>query len=145
MRVVLQRVREARVTVDEQTLGQIGPGLLLFTGITHDDRQSNAEFLAEKCINLRVFEDEHGKMNRSCLECQGEILVVSQFTLYGNCQKGRRPGFDQAAPPSLAQELYDYFVQILQKSSLNIQTGRFQATMQVHLINDGPVTLILEK
>lgn len=144
MRVVLQRVREARVDVAGSTVGSISIGLLVLLGITSGDTLADADYLAEKIIHLRIFRDGEGRMNRSILEVGGALLVVSQFTLYGDCRKGRRPSFDQAAPPEQARELYQYFVERLRSGNINVQTGVFQAEMQVHLVNDGPVTFVLD-
>lgn len=144
MRVVLQRVKAAHVEVEGETVGSIGAGLLIFVGVTHSDQERDAECLAAKILNLRIFPDAEGRMNRSILEAEGELLIVSQFTLYGSCRKGRRPGFDQAARPELARQLYEYFVERLRASKRPIATGIFQAEMDVHLINDGPVTFLLD-
>ena len=144
MRVVIQRVTEARVTVADRTVGQIGAGLCVFLGVATSDEETNANHLADKIIRLRIFEDEQGKMNRSVADVQGEILVVSQFTLYGDSKKGNRPSFSAAASPAEAQRLYDYFTSRLQASGLKISSGQFQAKMAVSLTNDGPVTLIIE-
>ena len=144
MRIVLQRVKEARVDVEGSTVGQIGPGLLLLLGVTSSDDEKAAAHLADKVVNLRIFSDDDGRMNRSVQDTGGSFLVVSQFTLYGDCRKGRRPSFDQAAPPEQARLLYEFFVSLLRATSLTVQTGIFQAEMQVHLINDGPVTFVLD-
>lgn len=144
MRLVLQRVRSASVEVAGETVGSIGPGLLVLLGVTHADTRREADFLAEKTAYLRIFADEAGKMNRNVKEAGGAILVVSQFTLYGDCRKGRRPGFDRAAPPEQARALYEYFCDRLRTFDLAVETGTFQASMQVSLINAGPVTFILE-
>lgn len=144
MKIVLQRVSEAEVTVNSQTIGCINLGLVLLVGIGHDDTESQARYLAEKCLHLRIFEDEQGKMNRSVLDVGGEILAISQFTLYGDCRKGRRPSFTEAAPPDKAEPLYEHLVAILRESGLRVETGRFGARMSVNIHNDGPVTLILE-
>lgn len=144
MRAVIQRVSRAEVNVAGQTIGRIGPGLCVFLGIGKDDKQSNADHLAEKIKNLRIFEDENGKMNRSVEEVRQEIMVVSQFTLYGDCRKGNRPSFSDAAPPEVAEKLYEYFVQRLRNAGLKVETGQFKARMDVTLTNDGPVTLIVE-
>ncbi|MGD0438034.1 MAG: D-aminoacyl-tRNA deacylase [Bryobacteraceae bacterium] len=144
MRVVLQRVKQARVDVGGETVGAIGVGLLVFVGITHTDSQQDADYLADRILHLRIFPDQERRMNRSILEAEGALLVVSQFTLYGNCKKGRRPSFDQAAPPEQARLLYEYFVQRLRLSDRPVETGVFQAEMEVHLVNDGPVTFSLD-
>ncbi len=144
MRIVLQRVTRAAVEVDGKVVGAIGQGLLLLAGVSKKDAEEDAAWLADKVVHLRIFSDENGKMNRSALEVQAELLVVSQFTLYGDCRKGRRPSFDEAAGPESANELYHHFVNSLQTYGLKVQTGVFQAHMQVSLINDGPVTLVLE-
>jgi D-aminoacyl-tRNA deacylase len=144
MKVVLQRSRAASVTADGKLTGKIESGFVLLVGVTHDDTEKDADWLADKIINLRVFEDEEGKMNRSLLEEGGEILSVSQFTLYGDCRKGRRPNFMEAAKPSHAEKIYDYFNEELRKKGINVETGVFGSMMDVKLTNDGPVTLILE-
>jgi D-aminoacyl-tRNA deacylase len=144
MRVVLQRVKEARVEVAGSVVGSIRTGLVILLGIAATDRDEDADYLAEKVVNLRIFPDEGQRMNRSLVEVGGELLVVSQFTLYGDCRKGRRPSFDQAAPPEQARNLYDYFVKSLRMRNILVHTGVFQAEMQVHLINDGPVTFVLD-
>jgi len=144
MRVLVQRVRHASVEVDGAIIGNIEQGLLLFVGIAPNDGVSDLEWMSSKVLNLRVFEDDAGKMNRSVLDVQGGILAVSQFTLYGDARKGNRPSFTDAARPEIAEPLYNQFVEKLRQSSLNIQTGRFAAHMQVELINDGPITLMLE-
>jgi D-tyrosyl-tRNA(Tyr) deacylase len=144
MRALLQRVTEARVIVDHAVTGEIGSGLLVLLGVSKLDTEADAEFVAQKVLNLRMFKDEHGKMNRSVLDTGGGLLVVSQFTLYGDCRKGRRPSFDDAAPAEQARVLYEHFVTVARRSSLRVETGIFQADMAVSLINDGPVTLIVE-
>lgn len=144
MKAVLQRVTSAHVNVEHSTVGAIGRGIVVLIGIRRGDTQEAAEFLADKIVNLRMFADQEGRMNRSLLEIGGAVLVVSQFTLYGDCRKGRRPSFDEAAPPEQARELYEYFVRCLKSSNIIVETGVFQAEMEVHLVNDGPVTLILE-
>ena len=144
MRIVLQRVTRASVEVAGETVGSIGPGLLLLVAVAHRDTHRDADFLAEKTAHLRIFQDDAGKMNRSVKDTGGGILVVSQFTLYGDCRKGRRPSFDAAAPPDRARGLYEYFVERLKAFDIHVETGVFQASMQVSLINDGPVTFILE-
>ncbi len=134
---------EARVTVDGAVTGAIGPGLLVLLGVSKQDTPAEADFVAQKILNLRIFEDQEGKMNRSVLDTGGSLLVVSQFTLYGDCRKGRRPSFDAAAPAAQARALYEYFVEVTRRS-LKVETGIFQAHMSVSLTNDGPVTLIVE-
>jgi D-tyrosyl-tRNA(Tyr) deacylase len=144
MRVVVQRSKSARVTVDGEITGQITKGLVLLVGVTHEDREEDAAYLADKIINLRIFEDSSEKMNLSLLDVGGEILSVSQFTLYGDCRKGRRPNFMEAAKPDHALEMYEAFNSILREKGIHVETGRFGAMMDVALTNDGPVTLILE-
>jgi D-aminoacyl-tRNA deacylase len=144
MRVVLQRVKEAHVDVAGATVGSIAQGLLILLGITQPDRSEDADYLVEKIVHLRIFPDDAQRMNRSLVDVAGALLVVSQFTLYGDCRKGRRPSFDQAAPPDQARDLYEYFVEKLRMRNLIVQTGVFQAEMEVHLVNDGPVTFILD-
>jgi len=144
VRVVLQRVSEARVRVDGEVVGEIGAGLMILLGVGRDDTESDAGYLADKIAGLRIFEDDQGKMNRSVAELGGGGLVVSQFTLYGDCRKGRRPGFSAAAPPERANQLYLEFAARLQARGLTVATGIFQADMQVELVNDGPVTMILD-
>jgi D-tyrosyl-tRNA(Tyr) deacylase len=144
MRVVIQRVKQARVEVNGQVTGAIGPGLLVLLGIAKTDSEREAEYLIEKVLHLRIFPDSEGKMNRNVAEAGGSLLVVSQFTLYGDCRRGRRPSFDLAASPQHAAVLYEYFVSAMRKSNLPVETGVFQAMMQVHLVNDGPVTLICD-
>ncbi|MCL6447628.1 MAG: D-tyrosyl-tRNA(Tyr) deacylase [Armatimonadetes bacterium] len=144
MRAVIQRVSRAKVTVDDQVVGSIGRGLLVLLGVGADDEAADASYLAEKIPFLRIFEDEAGKLNRSLFEIEGEALVVSQFTLYGDCRRGRRPSFSSAAPPDKARRLYELFVAQLQEKGIKVATGTFQAHMLVELVNDGPVTLWLE-
>jgi D-tyrosyl-tRNA(Tyr) deacylase len=144
MRIVLQRVSRAHVEVAGEIVGSIGTGLLILIGITHADTNEDADYLASKIIQLRIFPDDAGRMNRSLIDIGGALLVVSQFTLYGDCRKGRRPGFDAAAPPEQARALYEYFVQRLEQSNVKVETGIFQAEMEVSLVNDGPVTFILD-
>jgi D-aminoacyl-tRNA deacylase len=145
MRAVLQRVSSARVVVDENTTtGSIQHGLLVFLGISKTDTNTDADYLLNKITGLRIFPDESGKMNRSVTEAGGALLVVSQFTLYADCRKGRRPSFDQAAPPQRARVLYEYFVQSARQGPLAVFTGLFQAAMEVELVNTGPVTIILD-
>jgi D-tyrosyl-tRNA(Tyr) deacylase len=144
MRAVVQRVSRAQVSVGQEVVGKIGPGLLVLLGIAKTDTQADAEYLAAKIVGLRVFEDQNGKMNLSLAETNGAILAVSQFTLYGDVRKGRRPSFDDAAPPELARVLYEDFVAKIRESGVICETGRFQAMMQVELMNDGPVTILLD-
>ena len=144
MRLVIQRVSEARVEVSGRSTGAIGVGLLVLLGVGKSDTESDADYLAEKALGLRIFPDEAGKMNRSVIEAGGSLLVVSNFTLYGDCGKGRRPSFDDAAPPDRARALYEYFLAKLRGSTVRVEAGVFQAMMSVSLINDGPVTLICE-
>ena len=144
MRVLIQRVRRASVTVAGETVGEIGHGILLFIGITAGDARADADWLAKKTAGLRIFEDEAGKMNRSLLDIGGDALVVSQFTLYADCRKGRRPGFDAAGDPAAANELYEYFAERLKAEGVGcVATGRFGADMLVSLENDGPATFLL--
>jgi D-tyrosyl-tRNA(Tyr) deacylase len=144
MRVVLQRVKQGSVTVDGRKIAAIGKGMLLFVGIGHADGESQASFLAEKCANLRIFEDEAGKMNLSVKDVGGEAIVVSQFTLYADARKGRRPSFTDAALPDVARPLVERFAQLLAAQAVPVQTGEFGADMQVEILNDGPVTILLE-
>jgi len=144
MRALLQRVTQASVVVEGSVVGKIGTGLLVLLGVAKSDTAADAAFLAEKAINLRIFPDRDGKMNLSLLETQGGLLAVSQFTLYGDCRKGRRPGFDTAAPAEQARALYESFVEVARRSGLQVETGVFQAHMEVALVNDGPVTFLLE-
>jgi D-tyrosyl-tRNA(Tyr) deacylase len=144
MRAVVQRVKESSVKTGEETISRIGRGLLVLLGVAQGDRPSDADYLVNKIVNLRIFEDDIGKMNRSLLETGGQMLVVSQFTLLGDCRKGRRPSFVAAAEPAKATELYEAFVEQARRLGVSVQTGRFRAMMEVALINDGPVTLILE-
>jgi D-tyrosyl-tRNA(Tyr) deacylase len=144
MRAVVQRVRESSVTVDGKIAGKIGPGLLVLLGVKKQDTTAEADYLAEKIANLRIFEDDAGRMNRSLLEIGGEMLVVSQFTLYGDCRKGRRPSFVEAADPEQANTLYEHFVGEVRRKGITVATGQFRAMMAVSLINDGPVTVIVE-
>lgn len=144
MRLVIQRVREARVTVNDGTTGSIRTGLLVFLGVSRTDTFEDADYLAEKLLGLRIFPDDDGKMNRNVREAGGSLLIVSQFTLYGDCRKGRRPSFDQAAPPERAQDLYNYFVESAKRGPVPVETGVFQAMMQVHIVNDGPVTILID-
>jgi D-tyrosyl-tRNA(Tyr) deacylase len=144
MRLVIQRVREAHVTVNNGTAGSIRSGLLVFLGVSRTDTVEDADYLTGKLLGLRIFPDEDGKMNRNVREAGGSLLIVSQFTLYGDCRKGRRPSFDQAAPPEQAQYLYNYFVASAKRGPVPVETGVFQAMMQVHIVNDGPVTILID-
>lgn len=144
VRVVIQRVAEARVSVGQEIVGRIGPGLCIFLGVGKQDNEDNANLLADKIKKLRIFEDEQGKMNRSVVEAGGQLLVVSQFTLFGDCRKGNRPSFTDAAAPAQADRLYQYFCQRLRDGGLEVAMGKFQTHMQVALVNDGPVTFVLE-
>lgn len=144
MKIVLQRAKDAEVKVKNETVGKIGQGFMLLVGVTHDDDEQDADYLVEKVANLRVFEDDDDKMNLSLLDVGGEVLSISQFTLYGDCRKGRRPNFMAAAKPDHAQPLYDYFNQKLRDKGISVQTGEFGAMMDVAFTNVGPVTLILE-
>lgn len=149
MRAVVQRVSRARVTVGdrvagERVAGEIGRGLLVLLGVGHEDGEADAGYLADKIAGLRVFEDDSGKMNRAVGEVQGSVLVVSQFTLYGDVRRGKRPSFDAAAPPEKARTLYEYFVDRIRTAGLRCETGEFQEMMQAELVNDGPVTILLD-
>ena len=144
MRAVIQRIKESSVKVEGQIIGQTGLGLLVLLGVAQGDGPSEADYLTNKIINLRIFEDQNGKMNRSLLDAGGEMMVVSQFTLLADCRKGRRPSFVEAAEPKLATELYEYFVEQVRSRGINVATGRFGAMMDVALVNEGPVTILLE-
>jgi D-tyrosyl-tRNA(Tyr) deacylase len=144
MRAVVQRVTRARVTVGNDVAGEIGCGLLVLLGVGHEDGEADADYLADKIAGLRIFEDENGKMNHAVGEVQGSVLVVSQFTLYGDVRRGKRPSFDAAAPPEKARALYEYFVERVRAAGLRCETGKFQEMMQVELVNDGPVTILLD-
>lgn len=144
MKAIVQRVKNAQVKIENEIVGKIGKGFLVLLGVKPDDTERDVGFLADKILNLRIFADEQDKMNLSLLDIKGEILVVSQFTLYGDCSKGRRPSFINAASPEMAERLYEQFIQEIKKSGLKTQTGKFGAMMEVELVNDGPVTLILE-
>ncbi len=144
MRACLQRVTEASVSVDGEVVGRIGSGLVVLLGVAADDEESDSRQLAEKIVDLRIFEDEQGKMNRSLDETRGSMLVVSQFTLLADCRKGRRPSFTHAAPPEKGEQLYESFVTAVRARGVNVATGRFRAMMKVSLVNDGPVTLLLD-
>lgn len=144
MRAVVQRVSRAQVTVNGETTGEIGVGLLVLLGVGQADTEADAAYLAEKIPGLRVFEDEQGKMNRSVQEAGGSVLAVSQFTLYGDVRRGKRPSFDAAAPPDKARQLYELFVERIRTAGLRCETGRFQEMMKVELVNEGPVTILLD-
>jgi D-tyrosyl-tRNA(Tyr) deacylase len=144
MRAVIQRVSRAKVTVASGVTGEIGPGLLVLLGVGVEDAAADAEYLADKILGLRIFEDEGGKMNRSVVDVGGAVLVVSQFTLHGDVRKGKRPSFDDAARPDKACRLYDYFVERIRTTGMRCETGRFQEMMQVELVNEGPVTILLD-
>jgi D-tyrosyl-tRNA(Tyr) deacylase len=144
MRAVVQRVTEARVEVAGEPVGEIGAGLLVLLGVARNDTQDDADYLADKTFNLRVFDDDEGKMNRSLSESGGAILVVSQFTLYGDVRRGRRPSYSDAAEPEKANQLYEYFVERVRSFGVKVETGIFQAMMKVSLTNDGPVTILLD-
>ncbi len=149
MRAVVQRVSRAKVTINDRTnngwiSGEIGLGLLVLLGVGHEDSETDATYLAEKIAGLRIFEDVDGKMNRSVLDVGGSVLAVSQFTLYGDVRRGKRPSFDAAAPPELARRLYEFFVERVRAAGLRCETGRFQEMMQVELVNEGPVTILLD-
>jgi D-tyrosyl-tRNA(Tyr) deacylase len=144
MRAVVQRVKQAAVSIDGKIVGAINPGLVILLGVKNGDAESDAKFLADKCMNLRIFADEAGKFNLSALDVGGELLAISQFTLYGDTRKGRRPSFVEAAPPEISEPLYNTFVDHLRASGLKVATGQFGAMMLVEIHNDGPVTIILE-
>ena len=144
MKVLLQRVKESSVCIDGQCVSKIGAGIMALVGIEKDDTSETIEKMAKKTVNLRIFSDENGKMNKSLLDVNGEMLIVSQFTLCGNCKKGTRPSFDNSAPPELAEELYNKFIKAIKEYGVVVKTGRFGAMMEVSLINDGPVTFMLE-
>lgn len=144
MRAVVQRVSRAKVSIKGWTSGEIGLGLLVLLGVGHDDTEADVEYLAQKIAGLRIFDDSEGKMNRSVTDVGGSVLVVSQFTLYGDVRRGKRPSFDDAAAPEQARRLYESFVQHIQNAGLRCETGRFQEMMQVELVNDGPVTILLD-
>jgi D-tyrosyl-tRNA(Tyr) deacylase len=145
MRIILQRVSQARVTVDGEAIAQIGPGLVLLVGVAPHDQQDQARYLADKIAHLRIFEDQDGKMNRSILDMGGEVIVVSQFTLFADTRKGRRPSFTDAAPPPIAEPLVEQFAAFLMELGVPTQNGEFGAHMLVEIANDGPVTIILER
>lgn len=145
MKALIQRVKQASVTIDEKLYSQIGEGILVLLGVEKGDETINAEKLADKIAKLRIFEDENGKMNKSIMDIKGEILVVSQFTLCGDCKKGTRPSFDKSAPPEIAEKLYEYFTKQLKTLNISCKTGKFRAMMDIQLINNGPVTFMIEK
>ena len=145
MKLLVQRVQNAKVVVENKTVGEIGKGFLVLCGITHSDTEKEADYLASKLCNLRVFEDENEKMNLSIKDIEGELLIVSQFTLYADCASGNRPSFTNAAKPEYANQLYEYFMQKCQEQNINVQKGVFGAHMEISLLNDGPVTIMLEK
>ena len=144
MRAVVQRVKEAKVVVDGKTVGEIGRGLLVLLGVEQTDEEKDAEYLVSKIIHLRIFKDSEQKFNLSLVDVKGEMLIVSQFTLLGDCRKGRRPSFTDAALPEKAKELYEYFISSVAKNNIPVASGEFQAMMDVHLLNDGPVTMLLD-
>jgi D-tyrosyl-tRNA(Tyr) deacylase len=144
MRIILQRVSQAKVKVHGKVVGEIGKGLVLLAGIGPQDEQDQVRSLAEKCVVLRIFDDDQGKMNQSLIDIDGEVLAVSQFTLYGNTTKGRRPSFTEAAPPEIAEPMFNDFVQRLREMGITVATGVFGARMEVSLVNDGPVTFVME-
>jgi D-tyrosyl-tRNA(Tyr) deacylase len=144
MRAVVQRVSTASVSMNKTIIGKIAQGLVILLGIRSEDNRQDAQWLAEKVVHLRIFNDDDGKMNRSLQDIGGEVLIISQFTLYGDCRKGRRPGFADAAPPELAKPLYEEFIAAVQKLQIGVSTGQFQAEMQISLVNDGPVTLLVD-
>ena len=144
MRAVVQRVKEGSVEIEKKEIAKIAEGLIILLGVGQNDVEKDAEYLAEKIVNLRIFEDKEGKMNLSVKDINGQILVISQFTLYGDCKKGRRPSFISAAPPDKAVKLYDYFKKYIKNYGLKIETGEFQTMMLVKIYNDGPVTILLD-
>jgi D-tyrosyl-tRNA(Tyr) deacylase len=144
MRAVIQRVSRAQVAVANETVGQIANGLLVFLGVSKTDSEADADYIADKIVGLRIFEDANEKMNLSVMDIRGEVLVVSQFTLYGDVRRGKRPSFDDAAPPERARELYEYFVSRIRAAGLKCETGQFHATMKVESVNEGPVTILLD-
>ena len=144
MRAVIQRVKTSSVSIEKKLVNEIGPGLLVLLGVADNDQTKDADYLADKIVNLRIFEDDNSKMNRSLIETRGEMMVVSQFTIFGDCRKGRRPSFANAAPPEKAEKLYSYFVDEITKIGIPVKTGVFRAMMDISLINDGPVTIIID-
>lgn len=145
MKLVIQRVKQAKVEVEGKVVGEIQKGFLVLIGITHTDTQKEADYLAKKLCNLRIFEDENQKMNRNLKDVNGKLLIVSQFTLYANCKDGNRPSFTDAAKPEMANELYEYFCKKCEEYQIDVQKGIFGADMQVSLVNDGPVTIVIER
>lgn len=144
MRAVVQRVKNGSVEIEEKEIGKIEKGLVILLGVGRNDVEKDAEYLAEKIVNLRIFEDKEGKMNLSARDINGQILVISQFTLYGDCKKGRRPSFISAALPDKAEKLYDYFIKYIKNYGLKVETGKFQTMMLIKIFNDGPVTILLD-
>jgi len=144
MKAVIQRVKNSTITVEGRRISEIGEGLLVLIGVAAGDESSDADYLADKIVHLRIFEDDKGKMNRSLIETKGEMLIVSQFTLLADCIRGRRPSFTNAAPPEKAEQLYQYFIEQVRRVGVGVKTGIFRAMMDVGLINDGPVTIIIE-
>jgi D-aminoacyl-tRNA deacylase len=144
MKAVIQRVKQSSVYVENRLVSQIGAGLLVLLGVANDDEVSNADYLADKIVQLRIFEDDDGKMNRSLIETRGEMMVVSQFTLFADCRKGRRPSFTNAASPEAAKAIYEYFINKVSNMGIVVKSGIFRAMMEVNLINEGPVTIIIE-
>ncbi|MBD5402747.1 D-tyrosyl-tRNA(Tyr) deacylase [bacterium] len=145
MKALIQRVKKASVSISGELYSEIGAGILVFLGVEKGDEKLNAEKLADKIAKLRIFEDDNEKMNHSLIDIGGEILIVSQFTLCGDCKKGTRPSFDKSAPPEVAEKLYEYFIEQLKTLNISVKTGKFRTMMEVSLINDGPVTFMIEK
>ncbi len=144
MKALIQRVKKSSVTVEGEIIGSINQGILVFLGVAGEDEEKNADYLAEKIVHLRIFEDSYGKMNRSLIDIEGDLLVISQFTLLGDARKGRRPSFINAAKPDKANRLYEYFIKKVKSMGIDTETGKFQAHMDVSIVNDGPVTMLLE-